>query len=103
MAIELQIVIGLFLSLAYSLMLAAFAGLHYRMVLQNVGTLDQLIPLGTSGPANIYDIGARANFEQVFGKDPFYWFLPVATTQGDGVHFPTNQQSPAVEHLMLDV
>jgi len=102
-AIELQIVIGLFLSVAYSFMLAVFAGMHYRMVLQNVGTLDRLVPLVQTGPLNPYDMGARANFEQVFGKDPMLWFLPVATTQGDGIHFPTNDQSPHEDHLFLEV
>merc|ERR1712137_795036 len=102
-AIELQIIVGLFLSVAYSFMLAAFAGMHYRMVLRNVGTLDQMIPIGGSRAGNIYDLGSRANFEQVFGKDPLYWFLPVSTTQGDGVYFPNNRESPAVDHLMIDV
>ena len=84
-------------------MLAVFAGMHYRMVLQNVGTLDRLVPLVQTGPLNPYDMGARANFEQVFGKDPMLWFLPVATTQGDGIHFPTNDQSPHEDHLFLEV
>ena len=38
---------------------------------------------------NIYDIGKKENFIQVFGENWLLWFLPVFTSIGDGCSFPT--------------
>ena len=38
--------------------------------------------------SNLYDLGKLANIQQVLGKNPLTWFLPIFTTQGDGVTFP---------------
>eukprot|EP00028_Trichosphaerium_sp_Am-I-7-wt_P002512 CAMPEP_0168524282 /NCGR_PEP_ID=MMETSP0405-20121227/10551_1 /TAXON_ID=498012 /ORGANISM="Trichosphaerium sp, Strain Am-I-7 wt" /LENGTH=65 /DNA_ID=CAMNT_0008546447 /DNA_START=279 /DNA_END=476 /DNA_ORIENTATION=- len=39
---------------------------------------------------NPYDIGRRKNWEQTMGKNPWLWFMPVPTTQGNGLVYPTN-------------
>ena len=51
------------------LMLLCFASFHVRMVLLNETTIE--------GPSPVFDIGRRKNWEQVFGKDPHFWFLPL--------------------------
>jgi hypothetical protein len=38
---------------------------------------------------NQFDLNSgRKNFEQVFGTNPWVWFLPVRSTPGDGTSFP---------------
>lgn len=87
--VEVQIAIGLLVSFMYAIMLAAFVGVHFFMILKNKGTLDSLVPMFKK-QNNIYDLGRKSNFTQVFGDDPIFWFLPVFTTKGDGYSFPTN-------------
>jgi len=84
--IELQIIIGLFISFAYSITLAVFAAMHYSMIFKNRGTLDNIL---FKHHKNVYNLGRKENFSQVFGDDPLYWFLPVFTAKGDGCSFPT--------------
>jgi len=85
--VEIQIVVGLFISIAYSITLVIFAGMHYYMISKNKSTLDNII---FKKNKNIYDIGEYNNFCQVFGDDPIYWFLPIFTSKGDGCSFPIN-------------
>jgi len=40
---------------------------------------------------NPFDVGWKKNFQQVFGPNPWLWFLPVANGVGDGVTFPLNR------------
>lgn len=37
---------------------------------------------------NPYNIGVYENWEQIFGKNTWEWFLPTFTTLGDGINFP---------------
>lgn len=92
---------GLFISGIYALMLFGFAGIHYYMVLQNSGTLDTIVQKH-KGRANMYDLGPRVNFCQVFGDDPKYWFIPVFTSQGDGLSYPTNECADEQEETFGD-
>jgi palmitoyltransferase ZDHHC2/15/20 len=84
-------------------MLLVFAGMHYKMVFENGGTLETLMPSFSGHVHNPYDLGYRANFEQIFGSEPLYWFLPVFTSLGDGCSFPTRDprtQSRSPEDLI---
>lgn len=40
---------------------------------------------------NAFDIGRRANWEQVMGPDPLKWFLPFRNSVGNGLAFPLNE------------
>jgi hypothetical protein len=46
--------------------------------------------VASQGPYhNQFDLhSGRKNFEQVFGTNPWLWFLPVRSTPGDGTDFP---------------
>jgi len=86
--------------------MSGFAGVHYQLIWKNETTIENFDKeraeskarinrrLGretTVGPYhNPYDLGSgRKNFEQVFGNNPWMWFLPVRSTPGDGLDFPT--------------
>merc|ERR1711871_204415 len=76
------------LTLIITMVMLGFTGFHYSLVIRNVSTIEHVEKRDRSkGDAdNPYDQGARANFEQVFGKNPLLWFLPVAPDNGlDGV------------------
>jgi hypothetical protein len=45
-----------------------------------------------------YNLGKRRNWEQVFGKRPLLWFVPVANSVGDGLAFERND-SPEEQGL----
>jgi len=69
-----------------------FLGLfHCGIIMKNVTTLEWMEKRRLNQVfVNIYDIGPTENWTQVFGPDPFLWFLPTRHgIPGDGVHFPT--------------
>lgn len=68
---------------ALGIMLACFCPFHIRMALLNETTIE--------GPSPMFDVGYERNWKQVFGKDPYLWFLPVygGGPDGDGVHWPS--------------
>jgi len=78
----MSIVCGIF-----GLGLICFAGVHIDLVLKNQTTLESFKVKPKNNP---YDLGRRANFVQVFGTNPWYWFLPVHTSLGNGLTFPRN-------------
>lgn len=69
--------------------LAPFCTWHWKMALRNQTTID-----GSRFPQ--YDLGARANLEQIFGARPSLWLLPVPCggPLGDGIEWPTRECAP---------
>ena len=49
-----------------------------------------------------YDVGLRGNWEQVFGPNPWLWFIPVYGTGpvGDGLSWPVNAAAAESETLL---
>eukprot|EP01059_Diplonema_ambulator_P011084 TRINITY_DN21058_c0_g1_i1.p1 TRINITY_DN21058_c0_g1~~TRINITY_DN21058_c0_g1_i1.p1 ORF type:complete len:330 (+),score=32.35 TRINITY_DN21058_c0_g1_i1:46-1035(+) len=66
----------------FSLILSCFTYYHVKMALFNETTIE-----GTSLPQ--YNISLRENWEQVFGSNPFFWFLPFwgPGPNGDGIRW----------------
>lgn len=64
---------------------------HVYLVLHNRSTLEQFrAPYYANGPdENGWSLGKRNNFQEVFGDRALFWFLPVQTSVGDGLTFPT--------------
>lgn len=77
---------------AVMLGLGAFLGTHLLMVLRNETTLECMRRPVFSDPEDSFDIGRYENFVQVFGPKASLWTLPVFTSLGDGVRFPTKLQ-----------
>jgi len=60
-----------------------FCLFHVRLVLRNCTTLEQ--------NTIRWDVGRRANWCQVFGENPTWWFVPLpGQSTVDGVHYPIN-------------
>ncbi|KAL6007961.1 hypothetical protein ACLOJK_033466 [Asimina triloba] len=62
------------LNLAFTLSVLGFLIMHISLVMANTTTIEAYEKKTT--PKWRYDIGRRKNFEQVFGADRKYWFIP---------------------------
>ncbi|KAJ1955975.1 palmitoyltransferase for Vac8p [Linderina pennispora] len=101
--VNVNAIVLMILSAVFSLCLVAFAGFHIYLVLSNLTTIEsyernhfkvqQQQGLRQSKYVNLFDVGAKKNFYQVFGSTWYWWFVPVTTTMGDGVRFPINYES----------
>merc|ERR1719409_1754049 len=69
--------------------LTNFLKFHLKLVLENYTTIENLER--EEGAASKFDIGRRRNWEQVFGSNPWLWWLPMHTRAsrpiGDGVRW----------------
>ncbi|XP_073271121.1 probable protein S-acyltransferase 14 [Primulina huaijiensis] len=62
------------LNLAFALSVLGFLIMHISMVAANTTTIEAYEKKAT--PKWRYDLGRKRNFEQVFGTDKRYWFIP---------------------------
>lgn len=93
---NMQVFVVIGMAVLFGLGMAGFAGVHYQLVLRNETTLESFdepsprqIREGKRRRKNPFNLrSARKNFEQVFGPNPWLWFLPIHTTLGDGFNFP---------------
>lgn len=95
--------IQLFITFVLGFTICVFFFTHfYQVLLGNETTLEQLDRerikernrkskgIIEEIPKNIYNVGWKNNFIQVFGKNPMLWLIPVQTCIGDGYSFPKN-------------
>ncbi|OVA07666.1 zinc finger protein [Macleaya cordata] len=62
------------LNLAFALSVMGFLIMHISLVIANTTTIEAYEKKTT--PKWRYDLGRKKNFEQVFGTDRRYWFIP---------------------------
>ncbi|CAA0842670.1 Probable protein S-acyltransferase 14 [Striga hermonthica] len=67
------------LNLAFALSVMGFLIMHISLVAANTTTIEAYEKKTT--PKWRYDLGRKRNFEQVFGMDRKYWFLPAYTEE----------------------
>ncbi|XP_017837754.1 palmitoyltransferase ZDHHC15B isoform X1 [Drosophila busckii] len=82
-----------FISIMFAISLVSLFGYHIYLVLVNRTTLEAFrAPIfRVGGPdKNGYNLGRYANFCEVFGDDWKLWFLPIFTSRGDGMSYPTS-------------
>ncbi|KAL5289228.1 ZDHHC2 family protein [Megaselia abdita] len=92
-----------FVSLMFAISLVSLFGYHIYLVLHNRTTLEAFRPpiFRSGGPdKNGYNLGKRANFQEVFGDNPRLWFLPIYTSFGDGISYPMRHMSEDAEALL---
>ncbi|KAF3440692.1 hypothetical protein FNV43_RR18977 [Rhamnella rubrinervis] len=65
---------SVFLNLAFALSVLGFLIMHISLVAANTTTIEAYEKKTT--PKWRYDLGRKKNFEQVFGTDKLYWFIP---------------------------
>ncbi|RWR87544.1 DHHC-type zinc finger family protein isoform 1 [Cinnamomum micranthum f. kanehirae] len=90
------------LNLAFALSVLGFLIMHISLVLANTTTIEAYEKKTT--PKWRYDLGRKKNFEQVFGTDIRYWFIPAYSEEDmrkmpalQGLEYPTKPDLDAQE------
>lgn len=90
------------LNLAFALSVLGFLIMHISLVSGNTTTIEAYEKKTT--PKWRYDLGRRKNFEQVFGTDQKYWFLPAYSEEDlrrmpvlQGLDYPSKPDLDAQE------
>ena len=80
-----------FVAAMFAISLVSLLGYHCYLVTKNRSTLESFrSPIFSHGPDKKgFNLGSYNNFVEVFGDDKKRWFLPVFTSLGDGISFPT--------------
>jgi hypothetical protein len=96
---DVAIMMNAMMQLVFGITLLLFTLFHLKMVLNNQTTIEVMekkrnrIALHGSN-FNSFDRGWRENFRQVFGVQPWQWFLPTRKRcLGDGFTFPRRSRN----------
>ncbi|XP_077560474.1 palmitoyltransferase ZDHHC20-B-like [Haemaphysalis longicornis] len=74
---------------AVAIAMGRFLGTHLVFVARNRSTIESMQAPEFREDGDSFDLGVRRNFVEVFGTNTALWPLPVKTSLGDGVRFPT--------------
>ncbi|KAJ3431220.1 s-acyltransferase [Anaeramoeba flamelloides] len=66
---------------------------HINLIFQNMTTIEHYEYNEAPELVNVYDLGKKQNWIQIFGNNKLLWFIPIYTTPGDGYSFPLNTQN----------
>ncbi|XP_069952049.1 palmitoyltransferase ZDHHC20-B isoform X1 [Cherax quadricarinatus] len=97
---KFHILFVFFVSIMFAISLVSLFGYHVFLVVKNRSTLESFrAPIFRLNHTWMQDkdgfsLGALNNFIEVFGDDRKLWFLPVASSLGDGVSYPVRGQQP---------
>ncbi|CAK9154512.1 unnamed protein product [Ilex paraguariensis] len=90
------------LNLAFALSVLGFLVMHISLVAANTTTIEAYEKKTT--PKWRYDLGRKRNFEQVFGTDKRYWFIPAYSEEDlrrmpalQGLEYPSKPDLDAQE------
>jgi len=112
-ALDIQVMMTFIVAGVFGFGILAFAFSHYRLICSNLTTIESfdkkrnmrsklkpsleheeqgILPETSVSVHNPYRLESkRQNFEQVFGTNPWLWFLPIHTSIGDGLVFPIKE------------
>ncbi|KAH7514091.1 hypothetical protein FEM48_Zijuj11G0051800 [Ziziphus jujuba var. spinosa] len=95
---------SVFLNLAFSLSVMGFMIMHLSLVAANTTTIEAYEK--KTSPKWQYDLGRKKNFQQVFGLDKRYWFIPAYSDDDlrrnpalQGLEYPTKPELNALQHF----
>ncbi|KAF3835996.1 hypothetical protein F7725_028554 [Dissostichus mawsoni] len=88
-----------FVAAMFCISILSLFSYHLWLVGKNRSTIEAFrAPVFRAGSdKNGFSLGFRKNIAQVFGDQKKFWLLPVCTSQGDGLTFPTRLVSADVE------
>lgn len=81
-----------FAAIMFAISVSSLFFYHLYLTGKNRTTLESFrAPIFADGPQKEgFNLGSKLNFQQVFGKNLLHAFIPISTTQGDGVHYQVN-------------
>ncbi|XP_071088527.1 palmitoyltransferase ZDHHC20-B-like isoform X3 [Haliotis cracherodii] len=84
-----------FVSIMFGISLISLFGYHLYLTCKNRSTLEAFrAPIFQSGPDKEgFSLGRGGNFQEVFGDQVKVWFLPIYSSLGDGVSFPSQSSA----------
>ncbi|CAL0312936.1 unnamed protein product [Lupinus luteus] len=92
------------LNLAFAISILGFLIMHISFVAANTTTIEAYETKTT--PKWHYDLGWRKNYEQVFGTDKRYWFIPAYSDEDlrrmpelQGLDYPVQPEVVALQQL----
>lgn len=88
------------------LLITAFLRFHWTLAIENKTTIENLEHEGTAYRSE-YDIGKERNLAQIFGSNPWLFFLPVHSSSGrphgDGITFAKSEAKLAQQdHIKVN-
>ncbi|KAL5012252.1 hypothetical protein ScPMuIL_010803 [Solemya velum] len=91
-----------FVAIMFGISLISLFGYHLYLTFHNRSTLESFrAPVFQTGAdKDGFSLGTYSNFMEVFGDNKLKWFLPVFTSKGDGVFFPT-KTAPALSYQTM--
>ena len=81
-----------FVSIMFCISVSSLFWYHVYLIMYNRSTLEQFRApyFNGSGPDTLgWSLGKANNFREVFGYNKWLWFVPVSTSVGDGLTYPT--------------
>ena len=79
----------------FSIIISLFLKFHINLIFENSTTIESLDVEHKADNAK-FNLGKWQNWEQVFGSDPIFWFLPLPVKKGrpdgDGLFWKTKSQ-----------
>jgi len=87
---DFQVFLLFFASVLFGVSLGCLLLYHLCLIARNRTTLETFrSPVFVYGADKSgYDVGLKRNYQQVFGSNCFFWFIPMCTGPGDGCDFP---------------
>ncbi|KAJ2663645.1 Palmitoyltransferase zdhhc2 [Coemansia sp. RSA 1199] len=85
------------MAFAFALSLLGFGGFHVYLLLINKTTIESYdgntFRHALGKRTNLFNLGYRRNFRQVFGRSRLAWFVPTFTSLGDGIKYSVDYDS----------
>ena len=89
----------------FSIIISMFFKFHIKLVLNNSTTIESLDTEHKKDNEK-FNLGPAANWEQVFGTDPLFWFFPFSTNRGrpdgDGLTWKTKESSTLESNIKVE-
>ncbi|CAC5414537.1 unnamed protein product [Mytilus coruscus] len=90
-AVKFHVLFVFFVAMMFGISLISLFGYHIYLTCSNRSTLESFrSPIFQTGAdKNGFSLGKLNNFKEVFGERKLFWFLPIFSSDRDGVSFPT--------------